>query len=141
MASRLRVYLIGVATSDLEALRVRSSGNSALEIVGSALKADVEHGRVRLPANLDAVLMSPGALAARGDIERADVDLVEAVTPRELDVLALVADGYGNRAIAARLGISEHTVKFHLSSIFGKLGASTRTEAVRRGLELGLIEI
>ena len=68
-------------------------------------------------------------------------ELYEALTPREKDVLALLADGYRNREIAERLGISEHTVKFHLASIFGKLGASTRTEAVRKGLKLGLIEI
>ena len=68
-------------------------------------------------------------------------DLYEALTARERDVLALLADGYRNREIAERLGISEHTVKFHLAAIFGKLGASTRTEAVRKGLKLGLIEI
>ena len=68
-------------------------------------------------------------------------DLYEALTAREQDVLALLADGYRNREIAERLGISEHTVKFHLAAIFGKLGASTRTEAVRKGLKLGLIEI
>ena len=68
-------------------------------------------------------------------------ELYEALTPREKDVLALLADGYRNREIAERLGISEHTVKFHLSAIFGKLGASTRTEVVRKGLKLGLIEI
>ena len=62
-------------------------------------------------------------------------------TPRELTVLALVADGLGNREIGQELEISEHTVKFHLASIFGKLGVSSRTEAVRRGLRLGLIEI
>jgi len=66
---------------------------------------------------------------------------IEELTPRERDVLALLSDGYGNRAIAERLGISEHTVKFHLASIFGKLDASTRTEAVRKGLDLGLIDI
>jgi two-component system, NarL family, response regulator YdfI len=70
-----------------------------------------------------------------------DFDPIETLTPREGDVLALVADGLGNREVAQRLGISEHTVKFHLASIFGKLGASSRTEAVQRGLRLGFIEI
>lgn len=65
---------------------------------------------------------------------------VEALTPRELDVLGLLADGAGNRAIAERLGISDHTVKFHLSAIFGKLGVTTRTAAVRRALRLGWID-
>ena len=56
-------------------------------------------------------------------------------------MLALVADGLNNREIATALAISEHTVKFHLASIFGKLGVSTRTEAVQRGLRLGVIDI
>jgi DNA-binding CsgD family transcriptional regulator len=66
---------------------------------------------------------------------------IEALTLREHDVLELVADGLPNREIAQALDISEHTVKFHLAAIFGKLGASTRTEAVHRGLRLGLIEL
>jgi DNA-binding CsgD family transcriptional regulator len=65
--------------------------------------------------------------------------LIEPLTPRELEALVLVADGLRNREIAARLGISEHTVKFHLAAVFGKLGASSRTDAVRRGFQLGLI--
>jgi ATP/maltotriose-dependent transcriptional regulator MalT len=72
---------------------------------------------------------------------RDDEAIVEALTTREHDVLALVADGLSNREIASRLSISDHTVKFHLASIFGKLGASTRTEAVQRGLRLGVIDI
>jgi DNA-binding CsgD family transcriptional regulator len=67
--------------------------------------------------------------------------LVEPLTPREHEVLALVADGLRNREIARALEISEHTVKFHLASVFGKLGVSSRTEAIRRGLQLGLIHI
>jgi DNA-binding NarL/FixJ family response regulator len=66
---------------------------------------------------------------------------VERLTPRERDVLQRLAEGLSNRAIASALGISDHTVKFHLASIFGKLGAATRTEAVRIGLRQGLVTI
>lgn len=67
--------------------------------------------------------------------------LVEPLTPREHEVLVLVADGLRNREIAGRLGISEHTVKFHLAAIFGKLDASSRTGVVRQALRLGLIDV
>src|ERR1700730_5384063 len=64
---------------------------------------------------------------------------VEGLTPREVEVLEVVAEGLPNREIADRLHISEHTVKFHISSIMGKLGASSRTEAVTLGLRRGLV--
>ncbi len=64
---------------------------------------------------------------------------VQALTPREIEVLGMLAVGLGNKAIARRLGISEHTVKFHVSSIFTKLNASSRTEAVTLGARQGLI--
>ena len=63
----------------------------------------------------------------------------EHLTARELEVLAMLAEGLGNREIAGRLGVSDHTIKFHISSILDKLGASTRTEAVTIGLRTGLI--
>lgn len=61
------------------------------------------------------------------------------LTPRELEVLAALADGASNKAIARRLGISFHTVKFHVAGILAKLGAETRTEAVAQGARLGLV--
>jgi len=63
------------------------------------------------------------------------------LTPRETQVLELVADGLPNKAIARLLGVSDETVKFHLASVFGKLGASNRTDAVRLALRDGLITI
>jgi two-component system, NarL family, response regulator YdfI len=63
----------------------------------------------------------------------------QALTSREIEVLRMLAEGLGNKAIAWRLGLSEHTVKFHISSIFTKLHASSRTEAVTLGIRLGLI--
>ena len=63
----------------------------------------------------------------------------ESLTPRENEVLAMLAEGLANREIADRLGVSDHTIKFHISSILDKLGASTRTEAVTLGLRMGLI--
>jgi DNA-binding NarL/FixJ family response regulator len=64
---------------------------------------------------------------------------LQALTPREIEVLGMLAEGLGNKAIAGRLSISEHTVKFHVSSIFTKLNASSRTEAVTLGARQGLI--
>ncbi len=65
--------------------------------------------------------------------------LVEALTPREAEVLQLLAEGLPNKAIARRLDISDHTVKFHVNAIMSKLGAQSRTEAVVRATRLGLI--
>ena len=128
---RLRVYLRGAAA----ALRARLAADPHIEIVDL-----VEHA--------EAVLSVPPSSAEdeaagrrRGRSGREYGEAVEALTQREHDVLTLVADGLSNRDIAGRLAISEHTVKFHLASIFGKLGVSTRTEAVQRGLRLGIIEI
>ncbi|MEO6445370.1 MAG: response regulator transcription factor [Gemmatimonadaceae bacterium] len=64
---------------------------------------------------------------------------VPSLSPREGEILSLLADGLGNKIVAARLGISEHTVKTHVASIFHKLGADTRAEAVAIGARSGLI--
>ncbi len=67
--------------------------------------------------------------------------LVEPLTPREIEVLQLLSEGLGNKEIASRLNISEHTAKFHVASIMGKLGAMSRTEAVTLGIRRGLVMI
>ncbi len=70
-----------------------------------------------------------------------DESLVEPLTAREMEVIQLMAQGLANKQIALALGISEHTVKFHLSSLYAKLNSTSRTEAVKRGIELGLISL
>ena len=65
----------------------------------------------------------------------------EALTPRELETLEMMAEGLSNKQIAYRLGISDHTAKFHVNSIFAKLEAGTRTEAVMRGIRMGLVKL
>jgi DNA-binding NarL/FixJ family response regulator len=91
------------------------------------------------------LLSAPAAesLAAVYDDRALEVEtgLSEEITSRETDVLRMLAEGLVNKDIATRLGISEHTVKFHISSILDKLGASTRTEAVALGIRRGLIPI
>ncbi len=84
---------------------------------------------------LDPALVTPFL----GTRDLSSPSLVEDLTPRELEVLGLLAEGLPNKAIARRLGISDHTVKFHVNAVLGKLGARSRTEAVVRATRLGLI--
>jgi DNA-binding NarL/FixJ family response regulator len=84
-----------------------------------------------------AIRESGSQLLSDGNLESLDQD--ERLTPREMEVLGLLSRGLGNRAIAAQLQISEHTVKFHISTILSKLNATSRTEAVAIGLRRGLI--
>ncbi len=80
-------------------------------------------------------------LSAASQPESDDEPAVESLTPREIEVLELVSEGLSNKAVAARLGISDQTVKFHLATISGKLGALNRTDAVRRAVRRGLIAL
>jgi len=68
-------------------------------------------------------------------------DYEEPLTAREVEVLELLAEGLPNKSIATRLGISDQTVKFHVASICGKLGAANRTDAVRRAVRRGLVSL
>jgi NarL family two-component system response regulator YdfI len=63
------------------------------------------------------------------------------LSPREIEILRMIAEGLGNKEIASKLSISDHTVKFHISSIFAKLGATNRAEAVTLGIRQGLIMV
>ncbi len=86
------------------------------------------------------VVLEPELIAGLRPERPPEVDaFIEELTPRELEVLQLLAEGLPNKAIARQLGISEHTVKFHVNAILGKLGAQSRTEAVVRATRLGLL--
>lgn len=100
------------------------------DLLASALLAIV-HGLVVVhPDMLPSTLLAPAGESASP---------ADALTPRELEVLTLVAEGLANKAIASQLGISDHTVKFHINAVMNKLGAQSRTEAVVRATRLGLI--
>jgi DNA-binding NarL/FixJ family response regulator len=107
---------------------------------GALLRADASGEQIvrSIHSTSAGLLTLDSSLAPQA--ESAD-DPAEELTPREIDVLRLLAEGIPNREIASRLNISEHTIKFHIRSILGKLGASSRTEAVTRGFRAGLIEL
>jgi DNA-binding NarL/FixJ family response regulator len=120
----------------LAALPVRAWGALAEDAVEEELLAAVHAVHEGLLAAAPA-LMQPllGPAPSLYDTE----ELNEELTDREAEVLQLLAEGMANKQIAFRLNISEHTVKFHVSSIYAKLEVTNRTEAVRRGARLGLI--
>jgi DNA-binding NarL/FixJ family response regulator len=97
----------------------------------------------RSETDVDAIIMAEAESGRRRSLDLASDEgpPVEPLTGRETQVLELMAEGLPNKAIAVELGISDQTVKFHVSSIAGKLGASNRTDAVRRAVHRGLIAL
>jgi DNA-binding NarL/FixJ family response regulator len=129
--------------------RVRTWGLAAWGVVSRRAAPAQLQAAVLAVANGLCVVPPETAAPATGDVafgtgeddEANGLALEEPLTARERDVLEIASRGLSNREVGAALGISEHTVKFHLAAIYAKLGVSTRTAAVRRGLRRGIIEI
>lgn len=126
----MRVLLVGTPG---ERARVRARLAAASIVIvaecsslAAARALDLEHDAIVLAAD-----------ASR----ESDDEVLQPLTPREVQVLELLAEGLPNKAIAARLAISDQTVKFHVAAICGKLGAANRTDAVRRAARRGLITL
>ena len=130
----MRVVLVG-SPRERDRLR-RAISTTGVEVVDEAPTLDAARA---LGVTADAFVV------AHVDVDQdrnADTLVAgESLTARELGVLRLLAEGLPNKAIAGRLGISDQTVKFHVASIGGKLGARNRTDAVRLAIRRGLIEI
>ena len=104
--------------------------------LNAAALAVIQDLTVVAPEYLEEIALTGSNAAARFDLIE-----VEPLTPREFDVLELLADGLTNREIAAKLAISHHTVKFHLTSLMNKLDVHSRTEAVTKASKAGILEI
>lgn len=124
--------------------------------VRARLRADLEDAGLEIAAEFDTLTDAHGSMIdadaivlvpqseSQSQRERgrdSDEWIEEPLTRREIDVLQLLAEGLPNKSIATRLGVSDQTVKFHLASIFAKLGATNRTDAVRLALRRGLINL
>jgi DNA-binding NarL/FixJ family response regulator len=134
----MRVIVVGDAR---DRARLRAELDGSMEIVGefASVAAAREAGE---DADAFIVARRIASYESRANPREADAGgVAEPLTRREIDVLELLAEGLSNKAIAARLGISDQTVKFHVSAIAGKLGAANRTDAVRRAVRRGLIAL
>jgi DNA-binding NarL/FixJ family response regulator len=135
-----RVALVGSARA---CARLQREVEGMFAIAGTF--PDLASARAASP-DADAFLVANegGAESVDADSEEAGAEdpvFMEPLTEREIEVLERLAEGLSNKGIAARLGISDQTVKFHVASISGKLGTHTRTETVRRAVRSGLISL
>lgn len=122
---KLRVHLDVSDPVTRRRLAALLKADREVVLVGSAEQADLVLSERIVPTT------APAAAAQEGS----------PLTARELEVLRLVARGLVNKEIAAELGVSTHTVKYHLAAVLAKLGAGSRTEAVARGIRTGLVPL
>ncbi len=129
--------VVAVAADDAQAADAIRAGARAVLFRGAsgdalaAAAVAAAHGLAALDASLAGEWLRPPEAAAGA----------EGLTAREREVLGLLAEGLGNKAIAARLGISEHTAKFHVNAILAKLGAESRSAAIVKAARLGLVAL
>ena len=123
---KLRIHLDSADAAARRRLAALLRADPDIVLVGAADEADIVVGEQ--------------ALATQAALDTT-VEEGTLLTPRELEVLRLVAQGIGNKEIAAELGISRNTVKYHLASVLTKLGVHTRTEAVSLALRTGLVPL
>jgi DNA-binding NarL/FixJ family response regulator len=131
----MRVVLVGSA-EDRQRLRTELEA-TGFDIVGEFTSLSAAETSATAA---DATIIGRRAPPIRARADRF-AEPVEQLTAREVQVLELLAEGLSNKAIADRLDISDQTVKFHVASISGKLGATNRTDAVRRAVRRGLITL
>ena len=140
---RIRVLVVGESPIVRAGLAAAISESDHFEVVGTCSLA----GSTALleSTSASAVLMESGSFGAWNpgesvaETETGPKPHSVALTPREIEVLRLLANGASNKLIAHKLGISDHTVKFHVTSILSKMNAGSRTEAVTLGVRMGLV--
>jgi DNA-binding NarL/FixJ family response regulator len=143
--------LVGSASGVPQILLVRDPAAVAADAFRGDVRAVLSRSATgsQIAAAIEAVaaglgVFDPGTLEAFPAPHAANQNpeqLPEPLTPREIEVLRAMAEGLANKEIAARLGISENTIKFHVASVMGKLGAGSRTEAVMLGIRHGIVLI
>jgi DNA-binding NarL/FixJ family response regulator len=132
----MRLLLVG--TTDGRARLRAELDESSFTIAGEfATLAEARASGIQADAILISTPVGRAFTARPSDVNEYE----EPLTVREIEVLELLAEGLPNKSIAARLGISDQTVKFHVASICGKLGAANRTQAVRFALRRGVISL
>lgn len=136
------IGVVGMVGGEQDARQIIDSGVPAWGMIHHDSSAEELMTAIRAVSQ-GMIISAPGLLEfanpGRPKSSSSENELIEELTPREMEVLQLLAQGLANKQIAHELEISEHTVKFHISSIYAKLGATNRTEAVRTGFLQGLI--
>lgn len=124
---------------DVPLLVLLSEGDDAFEAIAAGARGAISRGSS--PSRIHAALraIAEGLIVIDREPSRGAEPLADPLTAREQDVLELLASGLTNKEIATRLGITDHTVKFHVNAILAKLGAETRTEAVVHAAKLGIV--